>query len=551
MRGRIFKSIMLLAALCLAFVSVLFCVVFYSHFLVSVRAELQQRASGFSDNTAETVLEVLTSPTVTDVRISLILADGTVLYDNVASADEMGNHLIRNEVLEAIKTGTGESRRFSKTLGEESYYYAVKLQDGSVLRLSKTVSSISELFLSLLPTLGGVILLTIIAGYFLAGNLTKQIVEPINNVQLNADMAPPYDELIPFIQMISEQRNYIEHQIGELKNRTDTIEAIMDNMSEGMVITDQDGTVLTVNKSAALFFDVAATATGKNLPKLFSHENLRESMYKVLDGIRSETSFEHENKMYRAYFSPVQDSGAIVLFLDITERLNVERLRQEFSANVSHELKTPLTTIYGNAEMLSNGMVKKSDKQMFYEKIQDETSRLITLVDDIILISRLDEGASKSYELFENVDISTVAAEAVSALSQKAADKNVDLHLIGTNAEMRASRSQIYELFLNLIDNSIKYNYPGGKIYIECKTLENGEINISISDTGIGIAKESQDRVFERFYRIDKSRSKSTGGTGLGLAIVKHIVRSHKGKINLESTENEGTTIQIIFNKEP
>ena len=548
MRKRIFRSIVALTVLCLTFVSVFLCLIFYNQLSSTVRADLQQRAEIFRESTSQTVLETLAATEHPDIRISIIAGDGKVIYDNRSAADTMPNHLNRTEVGEAIEHGSGVSRRFSETLDEETYYFAVRLEDENILRLSKTTSSIFGLFIGSLPTVIGIIALAIIVGYLFAGNLTKRIVNPINRVDLTADLTSPYDELIPFVKTISQQKEHIDQQMMELKNRTNTIEAIMDNMSEGIIIIDPKGVVISVNKSATSFFEID-TVEGKNILELFRSADLIENVRSALNGTRNEMNIEHGEDVFRVYFSPVKNSGAILLFLDITERVNVERLRREFSANVSHELKTPLTSIFGHAEMLNSGMVKEGDEQGFYKQIQDEAARMITLIDDIILISKLDENYASASELLEYVDLKSIANEVVSALHQKADDKKLSITLSAEPVEMKANRSQIFELFQNLIDNSIKYNKIGGRINIELGCEEDGKVNILIADTGIGIPEDDKVRVFERFYRVDKSRSKATGGTGLGLAIVKHIVIAHKGTIHLESSENKGTTLRIVFDK--
>ena len=546
MKRRIFLSIFLLTIISLFAVSATLCAVFYLQLSDSVQSEVRERAAMLKDTVAPEKFDAIT---ITDMRLTIVSADGVVLYDNEQDAGTLLNHSDREEIKEAVESGVGESRRFSDTLGQETYYYAIKLSDGSILRLAKTMNSIFGLFRGSIPMVTNVVMFAVFAGYFFAGNLTKRIVGPINKVDLSKEVVSPYDELVPFVRTITQQKDHIDKQVEELKNRTTTIEVIMNSMSEGIIIIDPKGIVLSVNKSAASFFDIRAVV-GKNILELFRNIELMENVRSALDGIRSEMNVEQGESVYRAYFSPVQNSGAIILFLDITERVNAERLRREFSANVSHELKTPLTSIYGHAEMLSSGMVKVGDEQAFYKKIKDETARMITLIDDIILISRLDETGEADYEQFELIELEDIATEALATLQQKANDKGILVNLTGENIQMKANRSQIYELFLNLIDNSIKYSNPEGKINIGLNRLQSGRIEILVSDTGIGIPEDVQDRVFERFYRVDKSRSKSTGGTGLGLAIVKHIVLAHRGKIHLESVENKGTTIRIVLDNE-
>ena len=303
----------------------------------------------------------------------------------------------------------------------------------------------------------------------------------------------------------------------------------------------RSGALLSINKSAADIFAVHGSVDGKNILEILRDVELNEAMRFALSGVRGEMNLSHNDKTYRVYFSPVTDRGAIILFLDITEKSLSEKLRREFSANVSHELKTPLTTIYGNVEMLENGMVKEADTAQFYGKIKDEAARLIALIEDIIMLSQLDE--NKSDITTENVDMASVAAEVIQSLEPKAKSQYVDVTVSGTGI-LYANRSQMTELFYNLIDNAIKYNKPGGTVHVEISEAKDGTI-ITVSDTGIGIPPESQNRVFERFYRVDKSRSKKTGGTGLGLAIVKHIVMAYGGTVELQSSMDKGTIITI------
>ena len=543
MKKRIYRSSMALALLCLALATVLLSLVFYGQLSSAVRLELRQHAQIFRDDDTASLLDILSGSATSDVRIGLIDQSGAVLFDSNGAAGEMENHLDRKEIAAAISGGSGESRRFSATLGEETYYYAVALADGNILRLSKTVSSILGLFRRSLPVVAGIVVgLALLANLF-AGNLTRRIVDPLNKMGFEAEVAPPYDELAALVRTISRQREHIERQMGELRRRTDTIEAIMNSMSEGMILVDGRGLILSVNQSAAAAFALGPEILRRNVLEVFRNLELVENLRRALSGTRSEMAMEQADRAYRIFCSPVQDGGAIILFLDITERLQGERLRREFSANVSHELKTPLTSIYGNAQLLHSGLVKPGDETAFYEKIQDEAARLMTLIEDILLISRLDEGGANEAELREPVNLLEIVREAAQALTRKADEKQITLTVSGRAAQMRANSSQIYQLVFNLIDNSIKYNRPGGEVHIEVTA----DLRIRISDTGIGIPSESQERVFERFYRVDKSRSKATGGTGLGLAIVKHIVLTHGGTIRLESEEGQGTTIEVAF----
>ena len=481
------------------------------------------------------------SLSVSDMRVTVIAADGQVLYDDGHDVSSMANHADREEVAEALSAGIGESKRFSETLGQETYYYAVMLEDGLILRLSKTANSIWGMFGEAIPVVIVVILVMIIVGYFFAVRLTKRIVEPINNVRINNRLTAPYDELAPFVRTITEQRNQIERQISDMKKRSDTVDAIMNSMLEGIIIVDGHGMVLSVNKSASEIFSFQGSPVGKNILEILRDVELNENMRLALSGIRGEMNLSRADKIYRVYFSPVTDSGAIILFLDVTEKSMSEKLRREFSANVSHELKTPLTIIYGNAEMLENGMVKDQDKTRFYNKIKDEAARLIALVEDIMMLSRLDE---ESVDIvFENVDLASIANGVIESLETKIKELSLNITVSGEGI-FSANRSQMVELFYNLIDNAIKYNRPKGSVSVDISVNEK-KAKISVADTGIGIPQEEQGRIFERFYRVDKSRSKKTGGTGLGLAIVKHIAMAYNGTVEVKSNEDEGTTITV------
>ena len=544
MKKRIFLNMILLTAASLVVISAALCFVFYRQFSSAAMEALRNRAEAFADNSSQTAVEALAITKSADMRVTIVAPDGTVVFDNAAQADDMPNHLDREEIRDALETGFGHSRRFSDTLQKETVYYAVRLTDGYVLRAAKTGDSIFGVFIGTLPIVAGVVLVIVIAGYLLAGSLTKRIVAPINVVNLESELTAPYDELAPFVRTIAQQREHIARQLSDLETRSGTISAIMDNINEGIILTNEQGIILSANKSVLRVFEKDSTVDGKNILEFLRDVDFSEHVRGALDGNAGEMGMERAHRTYRVYFSHVSGGGAIILFLDITEKAKSEKLRREFSANVSHELKTPLTSIYGNAEMLQNGMVKENDKQAFYGQIKDEAGRLIALIEDILMISKLDEGSGQ--ESFEAVELAEVAAETVEALSQKAAENQVAVQVSGAGISMKANRSLMYEMFYNLIDNAIKYNKPGGAVTVDIINMDN-QIKINVADTGIGIPKEAQSRVFERFYRVDKSRSKKTGGTGLGLAIVKHIVMVHDGKIELQSRQDKGTTVTVLF----
>ncbi|GAB1431825.1 hypothetical protein MASR2M29_04500 [Spirochaetota bacterium] len=416
----------------------------------------------------------------------------------------------------------------------------------SVLVSSTAISFVfyKQLFGGALPLVAAIILLIITTDIFLANRLAKKIVEPIGKADLDGVLSAPYDELAPLVKTIETHRKQIAKQLDILRERNDTIHAIMENMSEGIIMLDKKGVVVSANKSVAAFFELPANVNGKNILEVFRKLEFSVLAQGAIDGHRAELGMKQGDKTFRVFFGPIAGVGAIILFMDVTEKSRSEMLRREFSANVSHELKTPLTTIYGNAEMLAGGMVNDEDKASFYDKIKNEAERMIALTEDIILLSSLDEKSRA--ELSGNVDLAAIAAEAIRALENKALKNCVSVKLVAEETEITANRTQMYELLLNLIDNAIKYNKPGGKVDV-CIYRKKGRIRIKVSDTGIGIPKEDQGRVFERFYRVDRSRSKHTGGTGLGLAIVKHIVLAQGGSIGMKSKAGEGTEIKVVF----
>ena len=538
MRKRIFSSMLLLTIVILFALSAALSMVFYRQLSSSVESELRERVAMLEGTVTPENYNILEA---SDMRVTIVAGDGAVLYDDDENSALLENHADREEIREALESGVGESRRFSNTLGQQTYYYAVKLSDGSVLRLAKTTSSVWGMFYEALPIVTLVVAAMITLAYFLAGRLTGRIVKPINSVDIESNLSAPYDELAPFVQAISRQRENISRHISDIQNRSDTISAIMDSMSEGIILVNDQGAILSVNKSSASIFSITESVTGKNILEVLRDVELNEHMRAALGGVRGEMTLTRNGRTYRVYMSPVTDSGAIILFLDITEKTISEKIRREFSANVSHELKTPLTIIYGNVEMLESGMVKDADTPEFYSKIKVEASRLIALIDDIIMLSRLEEESDGRQ--YQEVDLYDSAMEAVESLEPKAKQHNIKVTVSGSGTVL-ANRSQIVELFYNLIDNAIKYNLENGMVDVGI-SMSGSQAEICVADNGVGIPENAQSRVFERFYRVDQSRSKKTGGTGLGLAIVKHIVMAYSGSIDLQSRMGEGTRVTI------
>ncbi|MCL1911267.1 MAG: ATP-binding protein [Leptospirales bacterium] len=543
MKKRIYLSMGLLVIAVIILVSLALSFVFYKQFVAVAKNEIKDRARQLRNIPFERLSGELSK--IHDMRVSVIKPDGEVIYDNTAAVETLPNHIDREEISKASRLGFGESKRFSSTLSEETYYYAVKLPDAHILRIAKTSGSVFFVFKRALPTVCLIAFAAIIMGYFAAGNLTRRIVMPINKACLEGEIIPPYDELAPFARAIAEYKKQAETAFADLQDRSNTIETIMENMNEGLVLINHKGTILSANKSALKIFGATSAMEGKNVLELLRDLILLEYIRNALAGSRGETSIERDGRDYSVYFSPVTSGGTLMFLLDVTEKMKTEKLRREFSANVSHELKTPLTSISGYMEMLANDIVKEADKASFIKKMREELGRLISLVENIMLISRLDDGVRPDI-VFEDLDIAEIANEVAETLALKAGDLKVSINVKGENIFVRANRPMMTELFSNLIDNAVKYNKPDGSVTVSF--AKNDErILLAVSDTGIGIPKEEQGRVFERFYRVDKSRSKKTGGTGLGLAIVKHIAIVHNASIDLESREEVGTTITVAF----
>jgi len=478
-----------------------------------------------------------------ETRMTIIAPDGSTIMDNYSGADFNENRADREEFIQAIAFGYGESVRQSETLGAETFYYAIRLENGDVLRLSRTLHSLGEVFPSILPMLVIITIVILLFAYFVAFRVTRKIIKPLGEVDLeNATAIDGYEELWPYIRKIGNQRQEIASQMKALKNRAGTIDTIIENMREGLIILDKKGKVMSVNQSAKDIFDMPGKA--KNIQHIYRDPEFMQSVKGCLDGVHLEMIFSRNDKIYKAVLNPVTGGehkhGAIIFFLDITAQAKAETQRKEFSANVSHELKTPLTTISALSEMMEGGMVKAEDMTAIGNKISRHTKRLISIIEDIIRLSEFDE--NKIALDFTPFDVFALAKSTISTLEEKAAEKAVTLKLEGEPLNINGNSRLIDELLYNLIDNGIKYNKDNGSVTVSIS--QDAEVcKINVSDTGIGIAKEHQERVFERFYRVDSSRSKKTGGTGLGLSIVKHIAEHHHGKVMLTSTEGVGTTI--------
>lgn len=487
-----------------------------------------------------------------DYRITLISPDGTVLYesDPQASEDRMDNHKDRPEIKQALETGDGSSARESDTVGRVTYYYAVRLQNGDVLRVSRQVDNVFSVFGGIIPILIVITVYVLLVCLVMASEMTKGIIRPIESMAKDPD-AVAYDELVPFSNMIESQRREIEAQMGRIQQETDKINTIIANMEEGFVLLDGEKNVLMYNDSAIrLLQSGPGEVIGNSFIRLSRNQNVNHCIDSASKGKSREAAFEVGERQLQLLANPVyskgEQIGVICIIVDMTGRHALDQMRQEFTANVSHELKTPLTSISGYAEMIESGIAKDGDVKTFAAKIHKEAGRLVTLIGDIIRLSQLDEEPSQVQPV--RVDMASLVEECTDSLVISADKHKVSLETDVTPCAVRGDRNMLYELIYNLCDNAIRYNKENGSVLISVKPRD-GKVVLKVKDTGIGIPKEHQARIFERFYRVDKSRSKQTGGTGLGLAIVKHIAEQHKAQISLESEEGAGSVITVTFER--
>ncbi len=486
---------------------------------------------------------------IKDCRITWIGADGTVLYDSQAGTAE--NHLAREEVVEALSTGYGESRRYSATLMLRSLYAAQRLADGTVLRLSIAQNSILTLALGMAQPICTVFLVAVILSALLAVHISRRIVKPLAEMDLDAPMpGGGYEELAPLLRRAQSQQKQLKWQEAALQRKQDTLNTIVSSMSEGMVLLDREHKIVSINPAAMALLGLGAFSVGTDILALAGNVDLRAVVEQALRGERGEQTIAVRGTRHRLEAAPIisgdKPAGAALLFFDITEKEKTEALRREFTANVSHELKTPLQSISGCAELLENGLVREEDIRPFAGRIHAEAQRMTRLVEDIIHLSQLDEGAALAWQ---EVELYEAAREAAAALQSSAAARQIRLSVTGERALVSGARGLICEMIYNLCDNAIKYNVEGGSV--EVSVEEDGQrAVVSVSDTGIGIPPEYQDRIFERFFRVDKSRSKASGGTGLGLSIVKHIAQYHGAELAVESELGRGTKISVSFRRQ-
>ena len=548
MTKKIFQSILLVAG-CVLLASLLIIMGFLYDYFGGVeenqlRDELNLAAAAVEDGGTD----YLSRLTADRCRLTWIAADGSVLYDTRTDAESLENHASRAEVSQALTTGTGESTRYSSTLMEKTMYYAQRLDDGTVLRISISRATVGMIAVGMIQPLLIVLIVALILSGLLARRLSRRIVDPLNSLDLEHPLDnDAYEELSPLLKRIHRQHVEIQTQLRELREKTDEFTQITGSMREGLILLDEHGSILSINAAAQMLFGADAQCVGRDFLTIErSHEISAAIQAAVTDG-HSEVRAERAGRVYQFDISRITSDGkllgTVILAFDITEQEFAERNRREFTANVSHELKTPLQGIIGSAELIENGMVKPEDLPRFVGHIHAEAARLVTLIDDIIRLSQLDEGDAMPTE---PVDLLAVSQEAAENLHDAAAARNVTVSVTGQPAVLPGVRRLIYEIVYNLCDNAIKYNRDGGRVDVTV-AADAGGSSITVADTGIGIAPEHQARVFERFYRVDKSHSKASGGTGLGLSIVKHAVQYHHGRIELESTPGTGTTIRVVF----
>ena len=541
----------LLALVTILLSSLLVTIVYYANSDARMKSEVREETRFVRGAVELSGQDYLATVENTANRITLIDTDGTVLYDNQADPATMENHSDREEFQEASTAGAGEATRISDTIAEQTFYYAVKLQNGQVLRVAATTDSVFAAVLAVLPWILGVEVLVAVCTVLFSNFLTKKIVAPINRLDLDhpADNEI-YDELSPLLGKISRQNEVIAQQMKSLREKQEEFTSITENMSEGFLVLDNNTDILSYNTSALRLLGAESVPAESHVSALALNRSagFRSAVDGALAGKRSEQLVRQGGRCCQVMANPVlrdgEVEGAVVVILDITEREERENLRREFTANVSHELKTPLTSISGFAEIIKNGIVKPEDIPRFAGNIYEESQRLVTLVDDILNLSRLDE-ADVQLER-EDFDLSSLARDVAGRLKASAKKNGVVITVIGDKAEINGVKSIVDEMVFNLVDNAVKYNKQNGRVTVTVDSSSDGTA-LTVTDTGIGIPQADVDRVFERFYRVDKSHSKEIGGTGLGLSIVKHGAAFHNAKVSLQSTEGEGTTVRLVF----
>lgn len=548
MTRKIFNSITLVAAAVLLISSCVLMACLYEYF-GSIREDALRDEMKLAIRGVQTEgTDYLENVKADGYRLTWIDKDGSVIYDTVRDNQIKENHLQREEVQEALNTGTGDSRRFSDTLLEKTIYYAKKMDDGTVLRISVSAATAGLLAIGMIPPVLFILIIALVLSGILASRLSKRIVKPINSIDLENPLDnDTYEEISPLLNRINRQKILIDIQVDELQQKKDEFNKITSCMKEGLILVNEQIEVVSINPSAMKLFDVEEDCTGNDFLTIYRDHEMNLALKNAFEEGHGEISRGMNGHEYQFDISRIDSGGkiigAVILIFDVTEKTHAEKVRREFTANVSHELKTPLQGIIGSAELIENGMVKHNDMPRFIGMIHKEASRLVTLVDDIIRLSQLDEKGAMPEE---TVSLRTIADEVSESLLNIAERRNISITVTGDEARITCVPKLIYEVVYNLCENAVKYNVDGGSVAIDIK--DSGKsVQLKVTDTGIGISREHLERVFERFYRVDKSHSKETGGTGLGLSIVKHAVSYHHGSVSVKSEEGKGTEFTVVL----
>lgn len=548
MTKKIFHSILLVACTVLLACYLVILTSLNDYFTSLRKSQLKTQLNFAQAAVEDEGIEYLKNVENGEYRLTLIDTDGTVLYDTSADASTMENHSDRREFQEAFLSGYGESHRYSRTLTEQTYYFAKKLSDDKVLRISTSQVTIVSLLLGMLQPLLVIAFLAVLLSVFLAKRAAWNLVKPLNNLDLNDPLSNDvYEELSPLLRHMAQQNKQIALQMDELSRSQNEFNAITSNMSEGLIVLNKDGVVVSLNTAARKIFEAEEDSIGKDFLTIDRTPEISRAIKETLSGKKQELEYEKNGRNYDLCINKIVEKdeviGVLLLAIDNTEKIQAEQNRREFTANVSHELKTPLQSIIGSADLIESGLVKPEDMPRFIGHIKTDAARLVSLVSDIIRLSQLDENTEMNWE---NVDALSVAKEALEMVGPIAESRNISLTIKGEPAPLNSVHKLLYDIIYNLCDNAVKYNKEGGFVKVNVKTADD-KVQVAVSDNGVGIAPADQSRVFERFYRVDKSHSRESGGTGLGLSIVKHAVAYLKGSISLESTLGKGTTITVSF----
>ena len=550
MKKKIFQSILRVTIVILFISLILITGVLHNYFQKIQNQQLKEELALASLGVEQGEMQYLSGLEEHNNRITWIDSNGNIRFDNQADITKMENHSDREEFMEAIETGFGSSSRHSVTLTENTVYEAKLLSDGTVLRISMNQKSILALLLGLIQPFGIILILAVVVAYFIAEKVARQIIEPLDEVDLEHPLREEsYEELAPFLKRIHYQKKQIRWQLEELNQKKLEFEQVISHMKEGLILLDAKDQIISINPAAMELFQTTLECIGNDFLSVERKQKLTQTIEKAREEGWGQVRFEKNNREYQFDVTSIRTEkgiiGSVILAFDITEQRNAEKMRREFSANVSHELKTPLQSIMGSAELLQNNLVKDEDLPRFVGHIHKEASRLVVLIEDIMRLSELDEERELQKE---ELSLHEIVNDVLKSLQDKANERHINLDIMGDEGRMTGVYRLLHEVIYNLCENAIKYNVDQGsvKVYIEERQTK---VGITVEDTGIGIPKEHQSRIFERFYRVDKSHSKKTGGTGLGLSIVKHAVSYHNGTIELKSEEGKGTKVEIWFPK--